>query len=401
VLNGELLTVLNKSAQRLSVYDVNQNGQQLNLKLLSDIRTVSIPTLEQITAHDDLLEWRMNNRYYNTRLPFNNLWKIQPEQIGSGTDMLSSRVAGASSNWKDVLLEVVEEVSASSMNGSTLLVGDQLQYQVYGNSYQAGSDYRINLFNQPHNNIDGALVDIDLPWMISAEPLFGLSPLRTLSVIPGNAITGRTTEYKVIGQQLHNADEVELGDVVLSPGEYAVNAAGTEMNFSVTFATPGLKTLRVSQENGTQVASIPAAVLVAQAIEIGSITTNNAKGGDKALSDSGNNKITVQGLGLEGNLAVHLIPYDQGFLPDATNLVRHRLQAGQLIIDSSPKAVPGRSRVTDRSVSWMAASVAVSTADVASSSTSTLGSDSNARASATRCRCPPDSVSPRSPTTVS
>ncbi len=56
--------------------------------------------------------------------------------------------------------------------------------------------------------------------------------------------------------------------------------------------------------------------------------------------------------------------------------------------------------VTERSVSWMAASVAASTADVASSSTSTLGSDSSALASAMRCRCPPDRVSPRSPTSV-
>ena len=58
-----------------------------------------------------------------------------------------------------------------------------------------------------------------------------------------------------------------------------------------------------------------------------------------------------------------------------------------------------RPAVSARRVSWMAASVAVSTADVASSSTSTRGSVSTALASATRCRCPPESVSPRSPTT--
>ncbi len=60
-----------------------------------------------------------------------------------------------------------------------------------------------------------------------------------------------------------------------------------------------------------------------------------------------------------------------------------------------------RPAVSPRRVRWMAASVMVSTADIASSSTSTRGSVSTARASAIRCRWPPDRVSPRSPTRVS
>ena len=60
-----------------------------------------------------------------------------------------------------------------------------------------------------------------------------------------------------------------------------------------------------------------------------------------------------------------------------------------------------RSAVTLRRVAWMAASVIGSTALVASSSTSTRGSVINALASASRCRCPPDRVRPRSPITVS
>ena len=47
------------------------------------------------------------------------------------------------------------------------------------------------------------------------------------------------------------------------------------------------------------------------------------------------------------------------------------------------------------------ASVAASSALVASSKIKIGGSFSNARAIANRCRCPPDSVAPRSPTTVS
>ena len=54
-----------------------------------------------------------------------------------------------------------------------------------------------------------------------------------------------------------------------------------------------------------------------------------------------------------------------------------------------------------RRCSRMRASVPVSTADSASSSSSSGASASSARAIATRWRCPPDSVTPRSPTGVS
>ena len=60
-----------------------------------------------------------------------------------------------------------------------------------------------------------------------------------------------------------------------------------------------------------------------------------------------------------------------------------------------------RPAITSRSPSLIASSVRASTDDVASSRISTRGSASSARAIATRWRCPPESVSPRSPTTVS
>jgi hypothetical protein len=50
---------------------------------------------------------------------------------------------------------------------------------------------------------------------------------------------------------------------------------------------------------------------------------------------------------------------------------------------------------------WMAASVSLSTALVASSRMRRGGSFRMARARAMRCRCPPESFCPRSPTTVS
>ena len=57
--------------------------------------------------------------------------------------------------------------------------------------------------------------------------------------------------------------------------------------------------------------------------------------------------------------------------------------------------------VARRSDFWMAASVSLSTALVASSRTSTAGSRSSARARASRWRWPPERVTPRSPTHAS
>jgi hypothetical protein len=60
-----------------------------------------------------------------------------------------------------------------------------------------------------------------------------------------------------------------------------------------------------------------------------------------------------------------------------------------------------RPLATLSNVRLMAASVVWSSADVASSNSSTEGLRMIARAIARRWRCPPDSVSPRSPTRVS
>ncbi|MFP2898551.1 hypothetical protein [Corallococcus sp. 4LFB] len=64
-------------------------------------------------------------------------------------------------------------------------------------------------------------------------------------------------------------------------------------------------------------------------------------------------------------------------------------------------AVLRLSRISASSAPWMAVSVRASTADVLSSRMSRRGSVSSARAMASRCRCPPESPTPRSPTTVS
>ena len=60
-----------------------------------------------------------------------------------------------------------------------------------------------------------------------------------------------------------------------------------------------------------------------------------------------------------------------------------------------------RFRIASRRPTRIRASVDASTDAVASSRMRTRGSSASARAIARRCRCPPDSVMPRSPITVS
>ncbi len=59
---------------------------------------------------------------------------------------------------------------------------------------------------------------------------------------------------------------------------------------------------------------------------------------------------------------------------------------------------PWRSRL---SASWIISSLSLSSDEVASSRMRMRGSASSARAIDTRCRWPPESLIPRSPTTVS
>ena len=59
-----------------------------------------------------------------------------------------------------------------------------------------------------------------------------------------------------------------------------------------------------------------------------------------------------------------------------------------------------RPRKTASSSRWMAASVSASTAESVSSRIRIAGSRARARARAVRWRCPPESITPRSPTTV-
>ena len=60
-----------------------------------------------------------------------------------------------------------------------------------------------------------------------------------------------------------------------------------------------------------------------------------------------------------------------------------------------------RPRLTSSSAAWIARSVSLSSALVASSRTSTRGSRRSVRAIASRCFSPPENRCPRAPTTVS
>ena len=87
---------------------------------------------------------------------------------------------------------------------------------------------------------------------------------------------------------------------------------------------------------------------------------------------------------------------------DDAAMVDHMNDAAAWIVESRcATAMVVRPLTSSFSAAWIRRSDAVSSAEVASSSTSTCGSWRSTRAMAMRWRSPPDSRKPRSPTVVS
>ena len=176
-------------------------------------------------------------------------------------------------------------------------------FEILGASYELGEKYEIGLATNPDQPIDGAAVDIDLPWRLKTTDLFDNAPVSLTNISPSNSITGRLIDYQIVGQQLQSVNEIQLGDEVFTQSDFIINNSGTMLWFSATAQTPGFKTLTVSQTDTNKVAILPASVLISQAIEITGVNSNNSVS-DQALSDSGGNTITISGLGLNGVISV-------------------------------------------------------------------------------------------------
>ena len=81
--------------------------------------------------------------------------------------------------------------------------------------------------------------------------------------------------------------------------------------------------------------------MVAEAISVTGVVTNNGRGADR-VSDSGGNTVTIQGSGFWGKLHVHWFEAAAGFAPNSGNEVRSARLTGQGLRFSSPQALHGK-----------------------------------------------------------
>jgi hypothetical protein len=340
-LSGELLVMHSPGERHIKVYDLNLIGQNIKFDYLTQI-AIESDTISCLSIHGSLVEWCNQGVYFSVNLPFNNIWSLSPSKISSNVETISLAVSGPTNNWDDMSVFVKPRSTGLPLPGMNRLVGTQLNFDVIGSNYSLGEIYDVDLPTNPDNSIDGAEVNIDLPWQITTEQLFGLSPLNLRSITPSDVLTDQPVTYIIKGQQLNLIDQLTFGGENIDLNTLTTNEAGTEISFTHALSNPGFVSLQASQLNGAQSDALPAAVFVTQSIEIASIQTDNTKGGPSALSDSGNNKITVSGLGLNGNLSVHLIAYQNGEYLSDINKLAYKFIDGNLVINKSPKTLSGK-----------------------------------------------------------
>lgn len=315
-ITGELLAVYRNSS-KIDVYDINlsQFDSRLELDHISRVYPgFDISNNSQLRIHKDLLEWSSLGFYQNVQMPMPNIVTPVPQlQINTETEIVQFQVSGEASAWDPVIVDVSDSATDTLLNGDTIFLGDKLQFRLLGNDlYQVGEHYNVSLYNPPAAVIDGGQLQFDLPWSLSTAPLFGIMPAELLDVQPSTTITGRETQYTVIGQHLDQLESLQFNSTDIPASSWTLSEDATQLSFNFTSATPGVFNLNGAQSGHSS--TLPAAIVVSQALEVSSATSSNARGNTN-ISDSGQDLVTLAGLGFEGELEVYFMPDATGFEP--------------------------------------------------------------------------------------
>ena len=338
-LNGELLiSADNGEHDGISLWEISFDelfATSLRLRHLSDIDQSE--TAAGVGFERDLAEWLEKGSYNSVQIPVVNVHDIEPGiQLGSEVQTINLDVVGGPAEWGSVIVDVREDDSGRLLSGDSRLVGRQLGFTPFGDRYLVGEQYDIELFNQPRPVIDFG-TEIDMPWRLNTPVLFGFEAFAVNQLSPATVITGRPTTFTVQGHALDQVTEISLNGLSIPSSDWTLNADFSELSFDVQIADAGTYSLLVGQQAQQEV--LPAALLVQQALSVSAMTTNNGAGADR-LSDSGNNLVTLDGLGFAGQLRVHLYPANAGFEADSTNRVDYFLSGAQLRF-VAPPAQPG------------------------------------------------------------
>ncbi|MBU2115769.1 MAG: IPT/TIG domain-containing protein [Gammaproteobacteria bacterium] len=331
-LSGEL--ALARSNNSWQLYDINLSGQQLSLQPVAGFAFTQ--GMQQVSFSTDLFEWLDNRGYGAAALPVANASAFMPLQVAQHLQPLQLQLSLWRQDWRNVSLQLNDQL-AQSLAGHTDWFDQSLLFEPYSPGYVLGNHYQVQLQGLPLSEVAGADVSFDLPWAFSTALSFAEGPAQAQRLIPANTIAGRPTQFTVQGVNLHTLQSLELGPLTLDSSNWQVNDSGTELQFSATLAQAGIFSLHLYQAAAESF--LPAAVLVAEALEINSVASDNTRGA-ALLSDSGGNTLTVQGKGFSGDMTVHLLAAARFDQPGRSNQLSYRLENGQLLL-SSPATEPG------------------------------------------------------------
>ncbi|MCW9016923.1 MAG: IPT/TIG domain-containing protein, partial [Kangiellaceae bacterium] len=337
-VNGELAVV--STQDNLLIFDLDIDAGQLVARQIAQFNSnhFNPAQVKGLVFEQNLIEWQIGSSYYNSEIPLANITTQAPQAIGDEFQQVSLTVVGDSEVWDQVTVDLIADSSGLVVPGFTQLINDQLSFQNTATAYQLGETYKVELFNQPNQLIDGGEVNFDLPVSLGTYSLFGMQPFGIERLLPANTISGRATNFVLTGSQLDQVESIEVAGATLPSGDFSVNSSGTELTFNLLVNEPGIYSLVANQPGQSEI--LTAAILVAQALRIDSVMTDNPAG-TNLVSDTRGNKISISGAGFEGVLKVHFFEDSPGFEADESNLQSYEFDAGALTF-TSPNTVPGR-----------------------------------------------------------
>ncbi|HEY9198231.1 MAG TPA: IPT/TIG domain-containing protein, partial [Gammaproteobacteria bacterium] len=338
---GELLAAVSDVAgvRTLRIYDMDRPtgfDTALTLTTLADVRTGQMPgAADELRFAGEQVEWQDSQAYYNTTVPIPNILTLQPTEIGDDSEPVALKTAGPVEAWRSVILQTTRASDTHLLSGTTQLLGDQVRFVPIGDRFELGETYSVDLFNTPAAVVNGAEPQFDMPWRVGSATLFGITPIEVVGLVPGNSIGGLAMTYTVHGHQLQNVTTLRLNAVAIPV--WTVSEDGTTLTFDAVLPQPGLYSLHAGQPG--QEVTLPAALVVAEALAVNSVVTDHAQGANR-VSDSGGTAVTLTGSGFQGELSVHWFEADAGILPSEANRIAHTRTAAGLLVQS-PTAEPG------------------------------------------------------------
>jgi hypothetical protein len=333
IFNGELALVANSDTG--SIYDINIEGTELQwqnvarLDVNNDISSLSFNG-KSAAWLDSRADWHL------AQVPLANLLNVTPNVISEAYPTLRFTFAGGAEQWRDVLIQAKNQLNAE-VDGYTDIFDDSILFTPLNPGFVIGDSVSFGLFNSPLQYIDGAQVKIDLPIQLATHQLFGELTPELYQVTPASTVSGRLTEFRVSGRNLGEIEQLVFGAMTLVSGQFEVDPQGSELTFSLTAPQPGIFSLTGVKADYSD--TLVAAVKVDQALTLDSFTTDNAQGSLR-LSDSGGDKLVIEGKGFNAGLALYLIAPELAQKQGVATRVAYQVDAETLTL-TTPRVFPG------------------------------------------------------------